>query len=311
MTATACIVFGLSGQTLTVDVREGRPTSITSVQVFASDADDTATAESATTGSASVETDPNTTLSAAAGASQDDPTSVTLTSGTGVAVDRRYRITAATGQWEDVEIASGSGTAWVLKHPLLNDYASGATFVSTRCSIALSSTWVALTEKLSPSFAPGPSWRVRWLLIVGGVSVVYDEYFDLVRYPARHRVTALDVDNLSPGWMDRLPIDHRADQGRDVIDRAWTHVRLDLYKAGVNDSMMRNAALIDELVVSRAALLLLEDQVLAGGTANVADAAGVYGNKLSALVETPRMSVDLTGGGGATTRERSRPWFVR
>ena len=57
------------------------------------------------------------------------------------------------------------------------------------------------------------------------VAQVYDRYFDVVRYPARHNVSPLDVERRHPGWLDGLPIDFREDQGRALIDRAEQEIK--------------------------------------------------------------------------------------
>ncbi len=303
-------MFGVTGQSLVLDVREGRPSSVTSVTVYAADADDNATAESATTGSASVETDPNTLIASAAGASQTNPKAITV-SGAGVLVGRRYWIESDFDHKEEIEFVSFFGASGTLRHPLVNDYALGSALFTTRCSVSLDSTWVADESNLSVAFAPSPAYRVRWVVVVGGATQVYDQYFDLVRYPARHRVSALDVENLSPGWIDRLPVDARADQGRGLIDRAWAHVKWDLFKAGIGDSALRNAALLHELVASRAVLVSLEDQALAGAAIDLAAGAQIYDRRFAGLIETPRAPVDRSGGGASTAGERSRPVLLR
>ena len=50
--ATQEITLGLTSQALVFDCPDGRPSAVTSVTVYEADADDTATAEAATTGSA-------------------------------------------------------------------------------------------------------------------------------------------------------------------------------------------------------------------------------------------------------------------
>lgn len=262
--ATQEIVFNVSGQSLVYDSLDGRPSAIAS-QVFHVLADDDGEEESATTGSWSVETNPNTTLSAASGASEGDPTLLTVTSGTGFSRDRVYQITEdSTGVTEVFQVAGVNGTLVYARHPLKNAYTAGAAVVSCRSSISMDSTWVSDSENVSPTFSPNPSYRVRVVATVGGASKVRDIYFDLVRYPAVHQVTPLDVDRAFPGWLDTLPPDYQADQGRALIDAAFASVKFELYREGKADQAVRNAELLARLVIKRCPVELLEANALRG-----------------------------------------------
>jgi hypothetical protein len=242
------IAFGVSGQVLVFDAPEGRPSSVTSVEVFRWDAGDDDTAEGATTGSATVETNPDTTTDAACGASQDDPRRVPLTATTSCATDRRYLLTGAdlVKEWVDVQDVD-SGDAVIARHPLHNDYASGATFESTRIQVTVDSTWCADETHLDDTPGPSPMYRVRWVYVVAGVTYPADTYFNLVRYPGRHGVLPQDVEATLPGWLDSLPTDHRRDQGRRLIDEAHRTVRLDLYELREDDAAIADTDIIDEL----------------------------------------------------------------
>lgn len=86
----------------------------------------------------------NTTLSGAAAARA---TSVTVTSATGIATNRRYRIgTTGTAEAPEViTVKSVSGTTVTLWAPLLVAHASGAAFAGTRVSYAVTSTAADVT----------------------------------------------------------------------------------------------------------------------------------------------------------------------
>lgn len=316
MSATQDITFGLSSQTLVFDCPDGRPSAVTSVTVYEASSDDTSNAESATTGSASVETNPNTTVDITSGATADigDPTLVYLTSTTGISVGRRYLLTSTLGHSEWVEVVHISSGDYVrVKQPLLNDYADSSTFVGTRCSITVDSTWVADTNNLSPTLSPNPRYRVRWLVVVGGVSQVYDEYFDLVRYPSRHRVTPLDVAARYPNWLDWLGPDSRMVQGRDLIDRAWRAVKFDLYADNKADQAIRNAEALDEIIITKVLQMSLEDRVLAGGTVDpdaISVSRDVYRQRYDQLLRSPVVAYD-SGGGGAAAPINPGPLWKR
>lgn len=312
-TATQEIILGGGTQYLVLDCEDGRPTSVTSVTVYAADSDDTGEAESATTGSASVETNPNTTISAAAGPAQSDPTALTLTSGTGVTIGRVYRITEdGTGVCEDVEVKSISGTSATLRHPLKNDYSSGSTFVSCRSTIAVDSTWLADTNNLCQPFNPNPGYRAVWLVVIGGETRRYVRHFDHLRYPARHGVTPIDVDNVVRGWLDRLPPDHQADQGRSLIAAAFESVKHELYRDGKADQAVRNAELLSRLVIRRCQLELLEDNALRGAGNAEALQLGrdAWQGYYDGVIRAPITPMDPTGD-GASQPNTPTPWSRR
>lgn len=308
MIATQEIVYGLTGQSLIFDCPDGRPSAVVSVAVYEATADDTSTAEVATTGSAAVETNPNTTLGANAGIGDQ---SITVASATGVAVDRRLLLTAAAGHREEIEVARVSGTTVTLRHPLINAYPiTTSTVASTRCTIGMDSTWIADLTNISANCGPNPRYRVRWVVTLAGVSQVYDRYFDLVRYPARHNVTPLDVERRHPGWLDGLSVDFRDDQGRALIDRAWQAFKADLYQDNKADQALRNAELVAELVITRAMVLRNEDAFAAGAldVARLEEVRGLYTQRYNATIRAPIAPVDTAGGGGSTKNKPEKLW---
>jgi len=243
------IAFGVTGQVLFFDAPEGRPSAVTSVATFDNANADTSSDAGAVSGSTpSVESSPITTTSGAAGLGQTDRRAIPLTSAAGVSVGRRYLLASSTGESEWVEVVAVSGSTVTVKHPLHNAYPSGSTFVSTRMSVSINSTWVADQAKLSEQEDGNPQYRVRWVYTIGFSTYVHDTYFDLVRYPGTSSLQPQDIDRMVPGWMDRLPQDHRQDQGRGLIADAHRAVRLDLLAIGRGDEMVANSEVFDELV---------------------------------------------------------------
>jgi hypothetical protein len=303
--STQEILFAVASQSLVLEV--DRPlSSVTSVSVWPMGTDDTATAESATTGSAAVDTATEATT-AAAGYGQTDRTKLTMASTTGFVVGRRGYI-SVNGISETFEIERiHTNTAIYTRHPLVNAYASGATVdMTTRATISVSDTWAAAVANLSPTADPNPSYRVRWVVVHADDSstAVYLRNFDLVRYPSAPPVSPLDVDAAHPGWIDSLSKDDKPSQGRRLIVEATRFVRLDLYHRGLADQALRTAETFAALVIDRAVLAKIEDAALRG--ADVAAALDVatkrYDRRLAGLVDSPRLAVDLTGGGAATTK---------
>ena len=242
------IAFDVASQTIYYDAPEGRPSSVTSATVYRWDMSDDGDAESAI-GSASVETNPNTTIDADSGYGQADARKLNVAATTGFARERSYLVTSADGlrEWFEVEEID-SGNYVIAKHPLHNAYATADTVQSTRISATVDSTWVAdETNLLGDDVGPNPHYRVRWVYVVSGVSYVADTYFNLSRYVSKHGVTPQDIEVMAPGWLDSLPTDHRADQGRKLIDNAHREVKIDFHQIDLAASAIAEAEIIDEL----------------------------------------------------------------
>lgn len=285
MRAVQDILFGVTGQTIHHDAAEGRPSSVTSVQVFIYDVADTGTSEWSATGT--VEAGPSTTVDAASGSGQPDPRVINVTATTNAALDRTYLITGANGfkEWFDVaEIASGASLT--ARHPLHNAYTTGDTVESTRIQATVDATWVANLNKLRDDTGPNPMYRVRWVYVVSGVTYVADTYFNLVRYAGQHGVRPQNIESLAAGWLDSLPTDHRENQGRTLIDDAYTAVRFDLHGVWTDDSMVANAELIDEVTRYKTIELGEFAKILAGGgdTTRYQVAKDAYQSRLDSLL---------------------------
>jgi hypothetical protein len=294
MTETLDILYSITGQSLVFDAPEGRASSITSSDVYENTDGDDATAESATTGSAAVETNPNTTFDADSGDGETNPRICNLAATTGIARGRRYLATTADGEREWIEVKDiDSGNAVTARHVLSNAYANADTFESTRIAHAIDSTWVADSNNISASLNPNPRYRWRLEYVVDSVTYVHDIYFDLVRYSGTHTVTGLDVDANFPGWLDRLPTDDREDQGERIIDAAYRSVKMDLYGVLKADQMARNAEVIDDLVMHKAAIMGTQ------GAEDTEAAQARYEARWNHLIVQPKMQFADSQGGGA------------
>lgn len=243
------IQFGITGQKIYMDAPEGRPSSVTSVEVFRWDVSDDSDSELAV-GSGSVETGPSTTISATSGYGETDARKLNVAATTNMVVDRTYLVTGADGfkEWFDVaEIESA--TSVTARHPLHNTYAIADTVQSTRIQATVDSTWVADETNLTgDDSGANPSYRVRWVYVVSGVTYVADSYFNLVRYAGTHGVKPQDIEVMSPGWLDSLPTDHYATQGRKLIDNAYREVKIDMHQVDVAASTVAESEIVDELV---------------------------------------------------------------
>ncbi len=256
---TIDILYGVTGQSLYFDCPEGRPSAVTSSTVYVNTTGDNGTTESALTGSAAVETSPNTTFDQLSGQSSanGDYRYCYLTATTGIVRGRNYLATNATGEQEWVEAQSIASADYIIaREPLANSYTSADTFVSTRVTHAVDSTWVADSSNISGDIDPNAKYRWRLVYVVSSVTYVHDLYFDLLRYAGRHDVTPVDVDRKFPGWLDRLPTYYREDQGRALIDEAYREIKYDLYNELKADQSIRNREVLNELVILRAGMLV-------------------------------------------------------
>jgi hypothetical protein len=291
------IYFDVVDQSLYFDAPEGRPSSVTSVEIFPWDASDDADSEWSATGT--VETNPNTTIDAASGYGLADARYLYVAATTGFAADRSYLVTSADGakEWFDVaEIDSGNYV--IARHPLHNAYTTADTVQSTRITATVDATWVADDANLRDDAGPNAAYRVRWVYVVDGVTHVADTYFNLVRYAGKHGVRPADVDMLYPGWLDGLPTDYRADQGRKLIESAYVAVKMDLHAVWTDDAMLANAEVIDELTRYKCIELGAAAAAMAGGDVNRYQVArDSYQRRLDSLSRiTPKVPVrDSTG----------------
>lgn len=294
------LAFGVTGQSIVFDAPEGRPSSVTSVEVFRWDSsDDFPTLE----GSGAVETDPNTTIDAASGFGQSNANALNVAATTGFVEGRRYLVTGADGfrEWFDV-LEIDSGNSVTAKHPLHNAYASADTVQTTRITATVDSTWVAdETNLLEP--CPNPMYRVRWVYVVSSTTYVADTYFNLTRYVGAHGVRPQDIDALHPGWLDRLPTDHRADQGRRLLDEAHREVKLDLHMAGIDDAAVAEGEVTDALVRWKAIALAELAKVMAGDSDGRAYeyAKGEYQRQLDSFVRLA-LKVPIRDSTGAASQ---------
>jgi hypothetical protein len=264
------------GQVLYIDAPEGRPSSVTSVTVFQWNGSDEGSPETATTGSGTVETTPNTTFNAPSGIATGATTKMNLTSLTGIVIGRQYLITDSDSRKEWVEVAAldtGGSDAYA-KSSIFGAYESPNPFVSTRITIAFDATWVADDTNITDGLPGGfPGYRVRWIYVVGGITIVRYTYFDLVRTIGDHNVRPPDLELLVPGYLSHMPLEHRIDQGKGLIDEAYRQLKVDLQAVGVADQLLRNQDTVDELVKHRAILLWAEGRALTGGDSTTVELA--------------------------------------
>jgi len=295
------IAYNVTGQTFDWLCPEGRPDSVTSMDVYAMTTGDNGATESALSGSPSIDS-VSTTVSGASGLAQTDRKKILLTATAGIVIGRTYLLTNATGEKEWVTISEiGSGYVRA-KHDLRNDYASADTFKSTRIYDSFAAVWVQNANKISDDADPNPGYRVRLEYAVGSATYVHYGYFDLVRAQPTAAVTPADMDRFLVGWRDLLPMDDQEDGGQRLIDTAIDEVAMQFYAIGKADEMMRNAFVYAELVKRAAAVELWRAQVNAGAEADVrmSEAQQRFDEMLEKTIKTSTVAAfaDDTGGAG-------------
>lgn len=300
------LYYNITGeQELAWDCPEGRPSAITSVTVYASSTGDDGTTEAATTGSAAVETNPNTTFDGASGAGESNPQLLNLAATTGMSPGRCYLATNALGEQELVEItAVTSGVSAEARHELRNAYANADTLVSTRISISVDDTWIADSNKISDDRDPNPGYRIRWVYVVDSITRVHDAYFNVVRYRADHDVAPTDVAAVRTGWIDNLPVEYADDRGESLIDEAYAEVVIDLHAACVPAEMMRNRSIVNRLTIRKAIMMASENRAAENPAQSFEEYLmdkGIYDALLSKLVLAGKTQQSTDESGAAVT----------
>lgn len=247
------IVFDLTGQTLRYRVIQGRPTSAT-FEVFSEAMGDDGTAEFS---GAAVVDSVNTTLSASSGPTQTDPRKVSLTSTASIVAGRKYLIgEGQLAEW--VEVLSLHTGYIRVRDALLHDFTTAATFQGCDLTGAVDAAWVADLANLSDLSDPNPDYRVRWTIIVSGVTHVAYSFFELVRAPRVLHVDLLDLGARWPGLVEMLDGPDRADQARSILEAAWRIVRAELGGIRLNDTAVMEDERLDEAVILAARVVLAE-----------------------------------------------------
>lgn len=315
--ASLVLQFGQASQTIYWDVKQGRASGTPTVSVWDDNEGDDATAESATTGSASVETNPNTTTDASCGPDsvQTNMTKIPVTATTGFTIGRQYLITdATTGRSEWFECTGVVSGDYVLsRNPLSHLYASGSAVVGTRISITIDTTWISSTDNLSDPLDLYPRWRAACDYTVGGVAYHQAIYFDVARYVSTFGtfgVNGVDCDRESPGWLDRLPTDYRVGQGEQVIIEAARQVKADLSHINRRDWAQRHSEQFHRLIAMQAEVRCQEAAFQHGGQnlPQLERAKQKYDEHFTKWMAAARAPEQVTTNGAGGQPDRRLAW---
>lgn len=250
---TEDIVWNVTGQTLRYRVPQGRPTSAT-FQVFAESMGDDGTAEFS---GAAVVDSVNTTVSSSSGAAQADPRRLNVASVAGVVVGQKYLVTEGQRQ-EWIEPLEVGAAHLILRDRLMGDYTTAATVQGCDLTAAVDATWVADLANLSDLADPNPDYRVRWSIVISGVTHIAYSFFELVRAPRVLHVDLADLGARWPGLPEMLERADRLDQGRRILEAAWRIVRVELGGIRLNDTAVMEDERIDEAIILAARMVLAE-----------------------------------------------------
>ena len=185
----------------------------------------------------------NTTVTSASGSTYQ---TLVLSSGTGVAVGRSYRLSNAEGEAAIVTVETVSGATVTLSNPpgLVNAPGSGDAFRGARVSWTLPAA--ATADR-------GANHRVRWSITRGDGQVrAYSSVYHVVRTEFLDPVSPDDVyayvARVHPGSASQMTPEHR----RDVSDRANDRVRSRLMETKRYPHLVGDPAALNE--AGRAAL---------------------------------------------------------
>lgn len=296
------ILFGVAGQVIHLDVREGRPSSIVSVQVFDDLLPDSQPEADALADAGTIEA-LTTTLDDDAGAEEQYPNYVPVASTTGVTVGRRLLLSNSLGQREWIDVAGvDAGVKLIAQTPLMFVYESGDEVVSTRITVTLATAWVSEESNASNPLSPRARWRLVVTYVVDGVTCRVAVFFDLTRYTWRPTVTALDVNRRSRGWLGRLAPQDLATAGADVIAEAEQQVKNDLMEHGHAAYAIRYLDVVNDLVLLKAVVAVHEQAFEQGGIneQQLRRSEKAYWDRMDNLVPKANQQVTAAGAGGRT-----------
>lgn len=148
------------------------------------------------------------------------PTTLTLTSVAGFAVNRSYELLLADGQSHSIRIIGINSTA---KTVTLQDVPSitpviGSTVQSRRVAYAVAST--LLTDY-------GEGYRCQWTFTIASQAVTAEQIFDCVHTPARNPATAAGMRRYKPTLTNLWDQVTRTHPWDDVINAAFDRVAKD------------------------------------------------------------------------------------
>lgn len=327
----AALIYGVTGQTLEfyppideIVADGGPPSAAATYAVFRGqqDNDDTPIL----TGTATLDS-VSTTIQNLPGPAADNRSNVQLTSGTGVAIGRRYLLTnVSTGgsQSQLVVVKQVSGTTITAETEIWTSFQPLSTFKGLRQSFTVDSTFIqtqsninvfgALVDRVLP-FDSGdtntlaPPYRVRWsYATAGGTSRRHWTTFDVCRQPAQHDVTVENIRALVPDVVWNEWTQQRGHDFAPQIAEAFERVRFDIRMAGYDPNMITDPQIMDRLVMLAAVARIM--RALERDTGNEYETD--YRNAFEKAIGTGLRTWMQTDSSGAVTPSPARQlWLSR
>lgn len=253
------LVFERASQTLTLEARQGRPSSNGTVSLY-----DTRYARSNTdknpivTGTAT-RTAISTTVTAASGPSESNPKRITCTPPAATKAGDFLLLTDivnASEAPERIRVAGVGATYIDSAYDLGREYSTGALIESAvMTSPAVPTAWVENETNL------GEDYEAAWTYTVGGVTYVETTYWDLVRYVYESSVKTLDVLDRYPD-LSRFKFASSPEDGfAPVIRAAQRDVDALIYGMGLNPHRMRGNEFLKYVVLIRTAMLIADNDI--------------------------------------------------
>ncbi len=252
---TQDLAFAVTGQKVYYYAPEGRPSSVTGVNLF----DQRSSSDSASEdiGSGSVTTAPDTTIDANSGAGTSTPRVLNVAATTGFKTVHedphvQYLVTGAAGEREWFQVSEIlSGVSVTASRAFRHAYVSGDTVEVTSVEATIDATWIANKNYISGNtFGPGPRWRLEWTYVgADGATYIRDSYFDVVRLQPDVTVTLADLGNFMPGLSELISETHEGDSATRLIAAAASKVKIEFMAADKADQLARDNELVAYLQV--------------------------------------------------------------
>lgn len=233
-----------TGLTLEFEPPEGRPSTDGTVTVFDPRyAFDDAVNNPIVTGTATREA-VDTTLTAAAGASQANPRNLPMVAPAALAVGEFVIVENAAKQRERVTVRKIAAAAVEIEEPLVFEYATSDTVVSAKmASPAIPDAFLQDEDNLAEHYF------ARWTYTVDGVTTTATTRWDLVREPFRSNVQDSHLLDRYPDLLRVTSFKNHPATLKPIIAEATRDVMLDITKAGYDPDRVRGGEIVDRLVV--------------------------------------------------------------
>lgn len=211
------VQYNVTGQTLTFDCPQGRPSADGTVTLYDGryDPDDT-TNNPIVTGTAT-RTAIDIAMNGAAGPDESNPRNIPVAAAdmtsiaSAIKVGQLLWLTSASKEKEQIEVAKYGSTSIGALDPLAYTYASGADVESAEVtSPAITAAWIQDEDNI------GSDYYAVWVYVVGGITYRSRSYFDVVREVVETALREVDIADGFPDFMRVVAARERTGYIRDA-----------------------------------------------------------------------------------------------